>query len=116
MGLTSLEFVYTNSNVTSTHRIAGQDLTAVQVDLVATALRRDAVQHGVKFGDRKVFLGSIPSIDLADPDCRAWLDDLRRTGRVAFARADLVAAMDPALVATSEWRLAGATYHFLQVA
>jgi hypothetical protein len=33
-----------------------------------------------------------------------------------FARADLVAAMDPSLDAASEWRLAGATYHFLQVA
>jgi hypothetical protein len=63
-----------------------------------------------------VFLGSIPSIDLADPECRGWLDDLRRTGRVTFARAGLVAAMDSSLVAASEWQLGGATYHFLQVA
>jgi hypothetical protein len=101
----------------NTHRIAGQDLTAAQVDLVAAALRRDAVAHGIMFGDRKVFLGSIPGIELEDAECRAWLEDLRRTGRVTFARADLVAAMDPALVASSEWTIApGVTAHFLQVA
>jgi hypothetical protein len=43
-------------------------------------------------------------------------EDLRRAGLLKFARADLVAAMDPELVATSEWRLDGTTYHFLQVA
>jgi hypothetical protein len=101
----------------NTHRIAGQDLTTAQVDLVVAGLRRDALEHGIKLGDRKVFLGSIPSIDLADPDCRAWLDDLRRTGRVEFVRADFVAAMDPALVAASEWTiLHGVTAHFLMVA
>jgi hypothetical protein len=40
---------------------------------------------------------------------------LRRAGLLRFARADLVAAMDPELVAASEWRLNGATAHFLIV-
>jgi hypothetical protein len=82
--------------------------------ILADSILADA-QYGVRFGDRKVFLGSIPGIDLADAECVQMLDDLRRAQLLTFARADLVAAMDPALVATSEWRLDGTTYHFLIV-
>jgi hypothetical protein len=71
---------------------------------------------GTYFGDRKVFLGSIPGVDLADPDWRQLFDDLRRARLLEFARADLVAAMDPELVARSEWNQGGATNHFLVVA
>jgi hypothetical protein len=82
---------------------------------LADGILADARMSGTYFGDRKVFLASIPGVDLADPEWRQLFDDLRRAGLLEFARADLVAAMDPALVAASEWRLAGATYHFLQV-
>ena len=76
----------------------------------------DARTSGVYFGDRKVFLASIPGVDLADPEWRELLDNLRRARLLEFARADLVAAMDPELVAKSEWSQGGATNHFLVAA
>ena len=65
------------------------------------------------FGDRKVFLcallGRIADQDMAD------IERIRRAGLITCARADLVSAMDPAMVADSEWRLDGATFHFIVV-
>jgi hypothetical protein len=85
----------------------------ILASLILEDVRCDA---GVRwFGDRKVFLSTVPGIDLTDADCRADLDVMRRAGLLEFARADLVAAMDPAIVAASEWRLDGATMHFLVV-
>ena len=83
---------------------------------LAEGILADARESGTYFGDRKVFLATIPGVDLADPEWPHLLEDVRRAGLLTFARADLVAAIDPALVAASEWRLDGATYHFLQVA
>lgn len=68
----------------------------------------------LRFGDRKVFLCAI--VDVTDADAMAILDDCRRAQLLTFARADLVAAMDPELVAASEWRVDIATFHFLVVA
>lgn len=82
---------------------------------LADSILDDARDAGIYFGERKVFLSTIPGIDLADAECRQMLEDLLRSGALRFARADLVAAMDPALVAASEWRIDGATYHFLIV-
>lgn len=65
------------------------------------------------FGDRKVFIAAVA--DTTDDVAMAALDDCRRAGLLTFARADLVAAMDPELVAASEWSLDGATYHFVVV-
>lgn len=70
---------------------------------LAQSIIADAQKHGTYFGDRKVFLSTIPSIDLRDAECMQLLDECRRAGLLEFARADLVAAMDPALVAASEW-------------
>ena len=83
---------------------------------LADGILADARTRGVYFGDRKVFLGSIPGLDVNDPEWCQLLDGLRRAGLLEFARADLVAAMDPALVARSEWNQGGATNHFLVVA
>ena len=74
---------------------------------LAEGILRDAIDQGTYFGDRKVFLSTIPGIDLSDPECREMLETLRQTGLLDFARADLVGAMDPALVAASEWVEAG---------
>jgi hypothetical protein len=70
--------------------------------------------RGLWFGDRKVFLAAL--VDVTDADAMSTLDDCRCAGLLTFARADLVAAMDPELVEESEWQLGGATYHFLEVA
>lgn len=82
---------------------------------LAESIVADAHSCGVYFGDRKVFLASIPGLDIQDPECVAMLDELRRAQLLRFARADMVAAMDPALVAASQWRIDGAEYHFLVV-
>ena len=83
--------------------------------ILASNLVADARNCGTFFGDRKVFLSTVPGVDVRDLEWRALLDELRRAGLLIFARADLVAAMDPALVAASEWNMDGATAHFLVV-
>jgi hypothetical protein len=87
----------------------GLRLTAERLLGTARNAHRD-----LRFGDRKVFLCAI--VDVTDADAMAILDDCRRSQLLTFARADLVAAMAPELVAASEWTLGGATYHFLVVA
>ena len=95
-----------------------------------------AVQAPGRFGERKVFTSALWSemcrLDTAEGSplthrrtlqhFQRWLfasldltDDGTGTGAplVVLARADLVAAMDPALVAASEWQVDGATYHFV---
>jgi hypothetical protein len=85
---------------------------------------RDAAQaakDGV-FGDRKVFISSVWSALRQRP---AWtalaLDEFKRqlvaahrNQQLVLTRADYVAAMDPALVAASETRTDGATFHFIE--
>jgi len=81
----------------------------------ATSTLAAARAHGTYFGARKVFLSTIPGLDLGSAACREQLDACRRAQLLVFARADFVAAMDPALVAASEWDLGGAQMHFLVV-
>jgi hypothetical protein len=66
----------------------------------------------MRFGDRKVFLAAITDLCAED---RAGLEACLRAGVLRFARADFVGAMDAEIVAASEWRIDGATYHFLCV-
>jgi hypothetical protein len=73
------------------------------------------------FGDRKVFIASVWRGLRTRPGWNALsLDDFKlelvrahRRGELVLARADLVAAMDPALVAASEIRTEGASFHFV---
>ncbi|HEX7841794.1 MAG TPA: hypothetical protein VF469_30195 [Kofleriaceae bacterium] len=103
-------------------------------ELVHRAL--GAVQHAGRFGDRKVFISALWAMMLhldaatgghLTEGCtlehfKAWLVGALRVTRdgredsgplVVLARADLVAAMDPSLVAASETVTDGATYHFV---
>lgn len=106
-------------------------------DQVAAAVRCVRPGAAGRFGDRKVFIAAawdamcdasddhwIPArVSLARratiADFRAWLLAAMRftdaSGRplVVLARADLVAAMDPYLVAASETLTDGASYHFI---
>jgi hypothetical protein len=86
----------------------GLRLTAERLLSTARNAHRD-----LRFGERKVYLCAI--VDITDTAVLAILDDCRRAQLLTFARADLVAAMDPELVDASEWHLDGATYHFLVV-
>jgi len=73
------------------------------------------------FGDRKVFISSVWQVLRAQPawtalaldDFKAQLVAAHRDRQLVLARADLVAAMDPALVAASETQTDGATFHFI---
>jgi len=73
------------------------------------------------FGDRKVFISAVWDelrrtgrwSALSIPDFKRRLLDAQRAGEVELARADLVAAMDPRLVADSETLADGASFHFI---
>jgi hypothetical protein len=73
------------------------------------------------FGDRKVFVSAVWNqlrrdprwAELALPEFKARLVAAHKAGELELARADLVAAMDPALVAASEIAADGASFHFL---
>lgn len=79
-------------------------------------------KKGVLWGDRKVFLGSIPGVDLNDYTTRRTLRALVAFGDIVLGRADLVGAMDQALVESSRlYHDEGSddicrTWHFLVIA
>lgn len=73
-----------------------------------------------RFGDRRVFIaalwrrvaeGELAGLTLADFKRR--LLEANQAGDLSLARADLVDAMDPALVAESEIRDLGSSFHFV---
>jgi hypothetical protein len=105
-------------------------------NLVRRALA--SVQDGGRFGDRKVFIASLWIAMLCiDAEAggrltegatlqhfKVWLLRSRLLTRegtmegerlVVLCRADLVAAMDPALVAASDVATDGATFHFVMI-
>jgi hypothetical protein len=73
------------------------------------------------FGDRKAYISSVWDQLRREPawsaisldDFKARLLSAHRTGDLVLARADLVSAMNPALVAASETVIDGATFHFI---
>jgi hypothetical protein len=97
---------------------AAPEAAASFVDTVLRAA--DEVVDGW-FGDRKVFVSAVWEQLRRDPrwaelglgEFKAQLVAAHRAGELALARADLVAAMDPALVAASETAADGASFHFL---
>lgn len=72
-------------------------------EILADRILADAAEHGTRFGDSKVFLSTIPGIDLTDPECVQQLKELRSLGLVEFARFDLTGAADKAMVKASCW-------------
>jgi hypothetical protein len=88
----------------------------------ATEVMRVASSNdAARFGDRKVFVASVWDHLRRDPrwsalsldEFKAQLVAAHRAGVLVLARADLVAAMDPALVAASEVVADGASFHFV---
>jgi hypothetical protein len=96
---------------------SGADPAAFAVDVMRAA---DATTDGW-FGDRKVFVSAVWNHLRSDPrwsglalaEFKARLVAAHRAGALTLARADLVAAMDPALVAASETAAEGASFHFI---
>lgn len=74
------------------------------------------------FGPEKVFIGSVWQALAAEPDMarlgeigfKRLLVEAHRQGSLVLAPADLVAAMDPRDVRSSETKHHNATYHFIQ--
>jgi len=103
-------------------RAGSPDERADAPESFAAAVLRaaDAVVDGW-FGDRKVFVSAVWDQLRRDPrwaglglaGFKADLVAAHRAGELALARADLVAAMDPALVAASEIAVDGASFHFV---
>lgn len=98
--------------------LAGRALAprfAADVQAVARAVR-----DGV-FGDRKVYISSVWDQLRREPawseislhDFKLRLLSAHRAGDLVLARADLVAAMNPTLLAASETVVDGATFHFI---
>ena len=101
--------------------VASAPAAVAAADLIADARAAAAVAREGVFGERKVFISAVWQALRAMP---AWasleLDELKarlmaahRDGELVLARADLVSAMDPALVAASEIRTNSATFHFI---
>ena len=84
-------------------------------------MRVASSNDAARFGDRKVFVASVWDHLRRDPrwsalsldEFKAQLVAAHRAGALVLARADLVAAMDPALVAASEVVADGASFHFV---
>jgi len=76
-------------------------------------------EQGQPFGPDKRFLGSL-GIDWSVPENRALMLKMMRNGDAAFARADLVGAMDPEMVTASEivdkgpGGFGGSSWHFIR--
>lgn len=76
-----------------------------------------------RFGEGKAFIGSVWQRLSTDPDVcelgetgfKRLLVEAHQRGELTLSRADLVSAMDPKDVATSETRHLNATYHFIQI-
>jgi hypothetical protein len=87
----------------------------------ADVLRAAGAATAGWFGDRKIFVYAVWDQLRSDPRWsaltlpafKAQLLAAHRAGELTLARADLVAAMDPALVAASEIAADGASFHFL---
>ena len=77
-----------------------------------------AIRGRGRFGDRKVFVAALwrrvrRKLGMSLDEFKQWLFAQHRAGALQLARADLVSAMDPNLVASSEIRVPGAEFHFV---
>lgn len=103
--------------------LAGRTLGAASPhsSFAADVLTAAGAAQGGWFGDRKVFVSAVWEALRSDPRWSALtLDAFKQrlvaahhAGALELARADLVAAMDPALVAASEIATGPASFHFI---
>lgn len=71
-----------------------------------------------RFGSQKVFISAVweqlhERLDISLDELKRRLLDANRRGALSLARADLVGAMDPSIVARSEIADANASFHFV---
>lgn len=99
------------------------DVTST-IERFAAGVQDAADRDGVaRAGPRKAFISSVwASMRRASPDevppldtFKARLVEASRMGLIRLARADLVRAMDPVLVAESETTYLNATFHFVEI-
>lgn len=99
--------------------IAAAEVEAAAAKTMYSAVR-DAMTRAQRFGEVKVFissvwteLGGLTSMWGSLAAFKSWLVEANRSGRLVMARADLVSAMDPEMVATSEVTEGGTSWHFI---
>lgn len=86
---------------------------------MAKAIKAAAAKVGPagRFGDNKVYLCEVAKVmGMEFGAFAAVVTKLNNRMLVELSRADLVQAMDPAMVAASEARWLNATYHFIRLA
>lgn len=71
-----------------------------------------------RFGPEKVFIAAIwdeigGQLGMSLPEFKRWLLDQNRRGTLILARADVIGAMNPQMVARSEIQDRGSTFHFV---
>lgn len=82
-------------------------------------VRRTAVEMGSEGRfHSKVYIAAIwdavgDQLGMSLPEFKKWLLEQLRRGTILLARGDLIGAMNPDLVARSEIRDKGATFHFV---
>lgn len=116
--------------VTCPSCLAGLRRTGAEIGAAADKARysmtraqvvRDAMTRAQRFGETKVFISSVwkEMGELTSwwggslKTFKAWLVDANRSGVLTMARADLVSAMDPELVAASEVTEGVSSWHFI---
>jgi len=100
---------------------AGEAPEAQPASFASDVMRAAGATHEGRFGDRKVFVSAVWHELRGDPrwseltldEFKARLVAAHRAGELVLARADLVAAMDPELVAASQIMADGASFHFI---
>jgi hypothetical protein len=86
------------------------------VELVLSTVEQMG-SHG-RFGFEKVFIAAIwdevgSRLGMSLPEFKRWLIEQNRRSALTLARADLIGAMNPQMVARSEIQDHGATFHFV---
>lgn len=98
---------------------ASADTVGMAIDPLATVLDAvDKMPESGRFGPEKVFIYPLwervgKKIGMSLDQFKRWLVDQNRERRLDLARADLVGAMDPGLVQSSEIKSLGSTFHFV---
>lgn len=106
-----------SATVPSASEPASLERWAARVQAVA-----DATSTG-RYGDQRVFIAAVWRATQADsdglhaplPDFKTRLVEANRAGLLRLHRADLVGAMDAALVRESETHHLNATFHFIEI-
>jgi hypothetical protein len=101
-----------------TKRKAAKKTPRTSTPLVVVRKALAGLKGEGRFGPRKVFIAALwrrvgSQLGMSLPELKSWLFEQHRARELLLARADLVAAMDPKLVAESAMQQGNAEFHFV---